>query len=52
MLTDKNVKMLLDSIDLRGEFVKKLHIFETGLIEEEDRKWQLSAHKANDVLFG
>ena len=50
MLTDKNVKMLLDSIDLRGEFVKKLHIFETGLIEEEDRKWQLSAHKAYDVL--
>ena len=50
MLTDKNAEMLTDSMDLRNEFVKKLHIFETGLIEEKDRKWQIAGHKAYDIM--
>lgn len=50
MLTDKNAEMLTDAQDLRTEFVKKLRIFETGLVDPEDRKWQLKAHEAYDVL--
>ena len=46
MLTDKNAEMLTDAQDLRTEFVKKLRIFETGLVDPEDRKWQLKAHEA------
>ena len=50
MLTDKNAEMLTDSQDLRLEFVEKLHIFSSGLIEPEERKWQLAAHEAYDTL--
>tara|TARA_S200002703_G_scaffold139483_1_gene130177 strand:+ start:30 stop:335 length:306 start_codon:yes stop_codon:yes gene_type:complete len=50
MLTDKDTQRLTDSRDLRSEFVKKLHIFETGLIDPEDRKWQLKAHEAYDTF--
>lgn len=50
MLTDKNAEMLEDSIDLRKEFVERLHIFSTGLIDPSERKWQLAGHKAYDIM--
>tara|TARA_R100001510_G_scaffold45721_1_gene42465 strand:+ start:1926 stop:2240 length:315 start_codon:yes stop_codon:yes gene_type:complete len=50
MLTDKNVEMLEEGVDLREEFAQKLKIFQSGLIPEDMRKWQLSAHSAYDEL--
>ena len=50
MLTVKNTEMLEEGVDLRIEFAKKLKIFESGLIPEEERKWQLAAHQAYDEL--
>lgn len=50
MLTDKNVEMLEEGVDLREEFAQKLKIFQSGLIPEDMRKWQLAAHDAYDEL--
>tara|TARA_X000001388_G_scaffold76181_1_gene72792 strand:- start:255 stop:566 length:312 start_codon:yes stop_codon:yes gene_type:complete len=50
MLTDKNREYLEEGVDLREEFAHKLKVFQSGLIPEEMRKWQLAAHKAYDEL--